>query len=105
MRQANLFLHCGSQNVSREQITTVATPQATATWCPIPHHALLTGVADTLSRAGMTIVSEAHGLSHDRNRYFGLLQIANSDAGSNADDFGLVVGLRNTACGLQFSKI
>jgi hypothetical protein len=96
MRKANLFLHCGSQNVSRDQIATVATPQATSTWCPIPHDTLLTGVADTLSRAGMTIVSEAHGLSHDRNRYFGLLQIANRDASADADDFGLVVGLRNS---------
>jgi hypothetical protein len=32
-------------------------------------------------------------LTHDGARYFGLLQVAN---GSNADDFGLVVGLRNS---------
>src|SRR5207237_3200224 len=40
-----------------------------------------------------TASSEAHGLTRDGNRYFGLLQVAN---GHNPDDFGLVVGLRNS---------
>jgi hypothetical protein len=37
--------------------------------------------------------SEAHGLTRDGRRYFGLLQVAN---GTNPDDFGLVVGVRNS---------
>ena len=38
-------------------------------------------------------MTDAHGLTHDGQRYFGLLQVAN---GSNPDDFGLVVGIRNS---------
>src|ERR1022692_1368753 len=93
MRQANLMLHTGSKTVSRGQLATVSTPSATPSWHPIAHHDFLDGVASTLSRAGMQIVHESHGLSADRNRYFGLLQIAN---GSNPDDFSVVLGLRNS---------
>ncbi len=93
MRKTNLTLHCGATAVSRDRITTVATPPRTTTWVPIPHDRLLTGVQTCLERAGLSVVTEAHGLTRDGNRYFGLLQVAN---GENAEDFGLVVGLRNS---------
>jgi hypothetical protein len=53
----------------------------------------LTGVQASLERAGLHVVSEAHGLTRDGARYFGLLQIAN---GQDSVDFGLVVGMRNS---------
>jgi hypothetical protein len=93
MHRANLMLHCGARSVTRERIAATATPARTHTWVPIPHGRLLDGVQGTLERAGLTVVNEAHGLTHDGARYFGLLQIANSH---NADDFGLVVGVRNS---------
>ena len=95
MRQANLILHCLSALATRDQLERAAvhTPPPTATWHPIPHHDFLTGVESSLLHSGLTIVSEAHGLSCDGNRYFGLLQVAND---SNAADFSLVVGLRNS---------
>src|SRR5579884_3234503 len=93
MQRANLFLHCGACAASREQVKTTQTPARTATWVPIPHGQLLTGVQACLERAGLSIVSESHGLTRDGLRYFGLLQVANGD---NPDDFGLVVGVRNS---------
>jgi hypothetical protein len=41
----------------------------------------------------MRVVNEAHGLSHDGDRYFGLLEIAN---GSNHPDYSRVLGIRNS---------
>jgi hypothetical protein len=79
--------------VPRDRLTTVATPPRTATWVPIPHDRLLSGVQTSLERAGLSVVSEAHGLTRDGLRYFGLLQVAN---GHDAGDFALVVGLRNS---------
>jgi hypothetical protein len=93
MRKTNLMLHCGARAASREQIAAVATPHRTGTWVPIPHGHLLAGVQGCLERAGLAVVTEAHGLTRDGARYFGLLQVANGD---NPDDFGLVVGLRNS---------
>ncbi|MEX2606081.1 MAG: DUF932 domain-containing protein, partial [Kiritimatiellia bacterium] len=44
-------------------------------------------------RYGMRIANQAHGLSHDGNRYFGLLEIAN---GSGQPDYSRVLGIRNS---------
>ncbi len=91
--KANLMLHCGAQRIEREQLSTVATPERTKTWVPIPHERLYQQVTDTLAGSGLAIVSEAHGLTRDGARYFGLLQVAN---GTSPADFGLIVGLRNS---------
>jgi len=93
MNKTNLILHCGARAVSREQVATVPTPARTASWVPLPHHQLLNGVQTALERAGLSVVTEAHGLTRDGDRYFGLLQLAN---GHTDQEFGLVVGLRNS---------
>jgi hypothetical protein len=54
---------------------------------------MLEQVEETLTGNGMIIVNQAHALWHDGMRYFGLLEIVN---GSSQDDYGLVVGLRNS---------
>jgi hypothetical protein len=93
LHKSNLILHSGASAVSRDQVAVVRTPERTPSWVPIPHHRLLEGVQATLERAGLHVVTEAHGLTKDGNRYFGLLQVAN---GHPDHDFGLVVGLRNS---------
>jgi len=93
MQKLNLCLHTGARNVCREQIAVVATSARTTTWVPVAHGRLLTGIESQLSGAGLSVVSEAHGLTKDGNRYFGMLQVAN---GNNPEDFGLVVGIRNS---------
>ncbi|MBX9677533.1 MAG: DUF932 domain-containing protein [Gemmataceae bacterium] len=92
MQKTSLVLHTGARSVNREQVAQVATPNRTQTWVPIPHARLLDGVQGCLERAGLSVVNEAHGLTGDGCRYFGLLQVAHADA----SDFGLVVGLRNS---------
>jgi Domain of unknown function (DUF932) len=91
--KANLVLHCGAGRVERDQVLASATPTRTETWVPIAHGKLLDHVQQTLAGNGLHVVTEAHGLTRDAQRYFGLLQVAN---GSNPDGFGLVVGVRNS---------
>ena len=93
MHRANLILHCGARSVTRDRIAATATPARTRTWVPIPHARLLEGVQSNLEGAGMSVVTEAHALTHDGARYFGLLQLANDH---DDTDHGLVVGLRNS---------
>jgi hypothetical protein len=93
MRRANLMLHAGAKAASREQVAAVPTPPRTRTWVPIPHGRLLDGLQAALEQAGLSVVSDAHGLAHAGTRYFGLLQVVNGHADQ---DFGLVVGLRNS---------
>lgn len=93
MNQSNLILHCGATKAERGELALVCTPDADNTWCPIPHHSLVEEVEGALSRANMRIVTEAHGLSADGARYFGLLQVANGD---EQGDYSYVLGLRNS---------
>jgi hypothetical protein len=60
---------------------------------PIAHHRLLEQVESTLAASGMTVANEAHALWTGGLRYFGLLEITNGQA---HDDYGLVIGLRNS---------
>jgi hypothetical protein len=88
-----LILHCGANKVERPKLALVDTPKATETWFPVPHLKLLGQVERKLEASGLKIVQEAHALTHDGNRYFGLMEVRN---GEQPDDFGLVVGVRNS---------
>lgn len=104
----NLILHCGASAVEREQLALVPTPASTDTWTPIPHASLLTQVERALGGAELEVVSEAHGLSKDGARYFGLLQVARVAQAIDIDveivdeepqqpkDYGYVIGVRNS---------
>ena len=89
----NLILHCGSRQVHRELVEQSPTPHRTPTWVPIAHHRLLEQVEASLTATGLRIVNQAHALSADRMRYFGLLEVVNGDSHA---DYGLVVGVRNS---------
>lgn len=41
MQRANLFLHCGANPSTREQVAAVFTPARTDTWVPISHRGTL----------------------------------------------------------------
>jgi hypothetical protein len=92
--RANLTLHCGAATVEREQVGLVATPDNTDTWFPIPHLDFVNRVETALSAAKMRITGEAHSLTKDGNRYFGLFEIANEKTG--AEDYSYVLGVRNS---------
>jgi len=87
------MLHCGSRHVDREQVESSLTPARTDTWVPIGHHRLLEQVEDSLAGVGLNVVNQAHALSADQRRYFGLLEVVN---GQQHGDYGLVLGLRNS---------
>jgi len=89
----NLALHCGARSVDREAVEQAATPSGSSTWVPVPHHRLLERVESTLLADGMQVVGQAHALWQDGRRYFGLLEVT---SGYSHDDYGLVIGLRNS---------
>jgi hypothetical protein len=91
--KTNLMIHCGGHGVERGQLREVGTPAPTETWFPIPHHRLVAEVESSLERSNLRVVSEAHALAHDGDRYFGLLHVAN---GQNSNDHAWVLGLRNS---------
>ena len=101
MRNTNLLLHCGASKVERDWLALMAAPRSTDTWFPIPHERLIREVESALERAGMRVVNQAHGLSPDACRYFGLLQVAPANPGwitpqPPTQDYTYVLGLRNS---------
>jgi hypothetical protein len=93
MKSCNLVLHCGAAAATRDDVKAVRTPFSTPTWSPIPHLRLIEQVERALSAAHLTIVNQAHALSHAGDRYFGLIQVATARA---TGDYALVLGLRNS---------
>jgi len=94
MKTANLTLHCGAAHVDRAVIPTVKTPEHTDTWYPIPHSDFITQVESALTAANMRVVEQAHSLTKEGDRYFGLFQVANCQ--STGDDYSYVLGMRNS---------
>jgi hypothetical protein len=89
----NLCLHCGGRHVDRDEVGRVDTPIASQSWVPVPHHRFLEQVESTLVGDGLQVINQAHALWGDGLRYFGLLEVTN---GQDHEDYGLVVGLRNS---------
>lgn len=92
MSNSSLCLHCGASNVQLEQVIAVPTPEHTATFFPIPHIALVNQVEKALGALNMRVVEQAHALTRDGLRYFGLLKVANCQ---ETKDYAYVLGLRN----------
>ena len=89
----NLILHCGAAHVDLEKVRAIATPRSTQSWHPIPHYRLISTVQKTLASTNLTIGTQAHSLSHDNQRYFGLMEIHGQ---KTSDDYCWVLGLRNS---------
>src|SRR5882672_720909 len=92
-RHSNLILHCGAHAVEFDQVSRVKTPRATSTWQPIPHHQLIETVQRTLATTNLSIGTQAHSLTHDGSRYFGLMEVQSRKSN---DDYTWVLGLRNS---------
>ena len=86
-----LMLHAGAEEIRAEDLRDLETPEATATHVPIPHARLVDLARHTLTFFGHTIESEAHGITPDSNKYFGVMMLR-SEYGGYED----VVGLRNS---------
>ena len=92
-RHPNLLLHCGAQAASLLEVVEVPTPRATASWHPIPHVELIDRVEHTIRANGLALGTQAHSLSRDGQRYFGLMEVLRRESDA---DYCWVLGLRNS---------
>lgn len=94
IKAPGMLLHCGAETVTREQLFSVPTPRGTQTWFPLSHRTILGEIETQLRATGFDITEEAHALSHDGARYFGVLSVSSRNQAK--PDYGWVVGLRNS---------
>jgi len=103
----DLCLHMGADKVSWGEVRRAATPEGTKSWQPIPHEALVGEVLEAFDNAGYEVVQEVHALSHEDQRYFGMMQLRHTkeekalavrerETSLKPIERALVVGLRNS---------
>lgn len=86
-----LCLHTGGEEIVLADLRDLETPEATRSHVPIPHIDVVDMVKYALGFHGHEILEEAHAITSDANRYFGLLSLK-----SAYGDYTDTVGLRNS---------
>lgn len=80
-------------SVTRPALSGIVLPEATKSYQPIGHDYLVDVTEDCLAEIGFRFGPQHHGLSHDGQRYFGVVELI---CETPAVDFSLTVGLRNS---------
>lgn len=93
MKSPNLVLHCGATEVARTDLSLVEMPPKTKTYCPVGHEPFVNLVQDRLADVGFRFGAEAHALTKEGNRYFGLVHLL---CGQENEQHALVLGIRNS---------
>lgn len=65
----------GQNRLTRKELALIETPEATDTFKPIAHHALVETLAETLSFRHINVLSDEYVVSPDGMKMFGLLQL------------------------------
>jgi hypothetical protein len=89
---AQLVLHCGARQVSREELDRVEAPAPTSTWFPVKHATVVDAVQQSLAAAGFDVRRATFGLARDNHRMFATLDLTSQ----LALGVSLAVGLRNS---------
>ena len=105
MSNLNLGLHVGAHKVYREDLDLAHLPPSTPTYTPVSHSQFLELIEASLFSHGYKVVDEAHALTHDHQRYFGLIEVERDRALAEKtlegewiphDDYTTIIGVRNS---------
>lgn len=86
-----LIAHCGTEKISRAQLTEILPPAGTATHRPIAHISLVNALIDGLGFRHITVVKDEYAVTPDGMRMFGLLELDNGFDGAR-----FAIGVRNS---------
>ena len=85
-----LMLHCGAEEITRENLKNLPIPNATETHFPVEHHRFVDLTERALNSYGFKIAEESYGVTKNGDRFFGLMKLQDE----NNPEFQNVVGLR-----------
>lgn len=85
-----LMLHAGAQRATIDQVAAVKTPAAEGRFVPTPHIDIIEELERSLARLDIRVANQAHALSANGNRYFGLFDL------EAKHDTCTTIGLRNS---------
>lgn len=90
--KANLVLHCGAREVSRQELVQYHAPAPEGRWHPIAHARVVDVVERSLVEGGYTITRAQYGVTPDGHRLFGVMELDSV----LAPGVTLAVGVRNS---------
>jgi hypothetical protein len=94
LHKLHLDARMGPFKVPYADVKLCPTPDATATWQPVPHATMVETTIEKMAEAGFTVIDSAHALhGAEGSKYFGLFHVRTEEA---QDDYGLVIGLTNS---------
>src|SRR5229473_2359887 len=76
--------------ITRQELQLIATPAATTTHRPIPHHEIVQALVETLGFRNIAVVKDEYAVSQDGMRMFGVLDL---ETGMHGCRFS--IGVRN----------
>jgi hypothetical protein len=94
---SSLMLHCGAASITRNALAALPIPEALG-----PRHVVrpftddIDLVEHQLNDYGLCVYDQAFGVTHDGNRFFGVLEVAPLEGEYISKDYGLMVGLRGS---------
>jgi len=93
-----LMTHAGAVKVARNELSGIATPQATETWTPIPHAALVDQLEAALRSKGLHIDSEEYAVQTGGLKLFGTMKLSYQVTANRpgTQGFRFALGLRTS---------
>lgn len=89
----DLVLHCGGWEATKADLASVAVPDETESYLPVPYGRFVEEVELHVPRFGLTIAEERFALARDGQQMFGVFTCRN---GSDHADYALALGLRSS---------
>ena len=86
------LMMCEGKFVGRDEIALVPTPEATASWKPVPHSDVIEAVTEVVYTHNWQILEEQYGLARDGQRMFGVIRINKS----SSSEWSRCIGIRNS---------
>lgn len=90
---SQLLLHAGGWEATKADLASVAVPDETDSYVPVPYGRFVEEVELHVPRFGLTITDARYALARDGMQMFGVLTCTSDGARS---DYALAIGLRNS---------
>src|ERR1700674_4925961 len=90
MDQNQLLAHCGSNKITRDQLSLVPTPEGTPTHHPLAHHAIVDALLEALAFRHISVMRDEYAVSEDGMKMFGVLDLETAFEGCRFS-----IGIRN----------
>src|SRR5438093_1747504 len=88
--EGHLLAHRGTNKLDREQLKAIQAPEATETYQPLAHHAIVEALLEALTFRHISVVRDEYAVSEDGMKMFGVL-----DLESTFDGCRFSIGIRN----------